>query len=232
MPAARRHATSGTLSRRRFCAVAGGAAVALVADLPGAALARAARGPLDVGLPPASYPALFQSREIVLGEPLQFLPKVRTLLDSLAGTPGHGDGRLGRWHRLLAELAGRDPLHQVEDVNRFVNEVRYVDDRRNWGVSDRWATPDEFFTNGGDCEDFALAKFVSLHRLGFNVGRLRMVLANDRRKAIHHAFLVVYLGDHAYVLDNQIKTVTPHGAISHYQPLCSFNDHRLWVHRS
>ena len=102
----------------------------------------------------------------------------------------------------------------------------------NWGVPDRWATPADFFVVGGDCEDYALVKFVSLHRLGYNIERLRIVLAEDRRKRIDHAFLAVYLGSDAFVLDNQIESVTPQQAISHYRPLCSFNDHRLWLHRT
>lgn len=215
-----------------------GAAAGLAGFGPGAnpAFALSVPGPDDVTRPPETYPPLFDTQELALGDPLQFLPKARTLVDALADFPaGAGaadDGPLARWNALIDGLAGADPMTRVEEVNRFVNEVRYVEDRRNWGVADRWATPDEFFVQGGDCEDYALAKFVSLHRLGFNAERLRMVLAQDQRKRLDHAFLVVYLGDQAYVLDNQIKTVTAQSAISHYRPLCSFNDHRLWMHRS
>jgi predicted transglutaminase-like cysteine proteinase len=224
------------LDRRRFLTAAAlslGAAASLAASgLPGqAVLALAVPGPDDVTRPPAAYPALFHTRELALGDPLPYLPKVSTLVKSLAHPGAAGGDRLARWDALLDSLGDTDPVTQVEEVNRFVNDVRYVDDRRNWGVADRWATPAEFFAQGGDCEDFALAKFVSLHRLGFNVDRLRMVLARDRRKRLDHAFLVVYMGDQAYVLDNQIKTVTAQSAISHYRPLCSFNDHRLWMHR-
>jgi predicted transglutaminase-like cysteine proteinase len=220
--------------RRGFLALAAGAAVSLAASgLPGkAAFALAVPGPDDIARPPASYPALFSSRELVLGDPLQYLPKAQSLVGALGQSFAGGDGAFGRWNTLIDRLSGAGAMTQIEEINRFVNDVAYVDDRRNWGVADRWATPAEFFAEGGDCEDFALTKFVSLHRLGFNIERLRMVLAKDERKSIDHAFLAVYLGDQAYVLDNQIKTVTPHQAISHYRPLCSFNDHRLWLHRT
>lgn len=229
LPAKRRPVTE----RRGFLALAAGAAVSLAAaGLPGKAFALAVPGPDDVTTPPASYPALFQSREIALGSPLHFLPKVQSLVGALAEAYAGGDGAVGRWNALVNGLSGAGPMTQIEEINRFVNEVRYIDDQRHWGVDDRWATPAEFFADGGDCEDFALAKFVSLHRLGFNVERLRMVLAQDERRGADHAFLVVYLGDEAHVLDNQIRTVTPHQAISHYRPLCSFNDHQLWLHRT
>jgi len=219
--------------RRGFLALAAGAAAFAAAGLPGkAALALAVPGPDDIALAPTAYPALFHSQEIALGSPLKLLPKAQSLVGALGQSFAGSDGRIGRWNTLIGELSGKAAMTQVEAVNRFVNEVGYVDDRRNWGVADRWATPDEFFAEGGDCEDFALAKFVSLHRLGFNIERLRMVLAKDERKGIDHAFLAVYVGERAYVLDNQIKTVTPHEAISHYRPLCSFNDHRLWLHRT
>jgi predicted transglutaminase-like cysteine proteinase len=210
---------------------AGGAAAFAVASLSGSrAFALAVPGPDDIAQPPAAYPALFDSQELVLGNPLRFLPKAQALIDALNQPAGEGD--LADWDALIDGLAGADAMTRIEEVNRFVNDVPYVDDRRNWGVADRWAAPAEFFAQGGDCEDFALAKFVSLYRLGFNVARLRMVLAKDQRKRLDHCFLAVYLGERAYVLDNQIKTVTPHEAISHYRPLCSFNDHRLWMHRS
>lgn len=227
-------AIDGTgFSRRGVFALAAGATVSVVvATIPGVpALARAVPGPDDVGLAPSEYPRLFGTAELALGGPLRYLPKAQALVDALAD-PAPGGHDLDRWTRLLGELSGAAPMTQLEEVNRFVNGVRYLSDRRHWGVDDRWASPAEFFAEGGDCEDYALVKFVSLHRLGFNVGRLRMVLARDERKSIDHGFLAVYLGGEALVLDNQIKTVTPHEAISHYRPLCSFNDQRLWLHRS
>lgn len=220
--------------RRHFLTLCAGAAVAgATMGLPARpAMALAAPRALDPRRPPTSYPALFRTREIALGHPLRLLPKAKTLLGALAPAGRHGNAVLEPWEQLLADLARHDAVTQLVEVNRFVNGVAYVEDSRNWGERDRWATPAEFFAQGGDCEDFALVKFVSLHRLGFNRERLRMVLANDQRRGAAHAVLVVYLGDQAYVLDNQIATVTPHHAITHYRPLCSFNDHRLWVHRS
>ena len=226
--------TSAGLGRRRLLALAAGAFAAGTLPPPpgrGTALALAVPGPDEIGQPPAFYPALLGSKEIQLGGPLQYLPKAQALIDALAERTS-GDGMLARWTQLLDALAGAAPDIQLDQVNRFVNGVRYVSDSRNWGVSDRWATPADFFVVGGDCEDYALVKFVSLHRLGYNIERLRIVLAEDRQKRIDHAFLAVYLGSDAYVLDNQLKSVTPQQAISHYRPLCSFNDHRLWLHRT
>lgn len=233
MPTSLQHGPADA-GRRHFLTLCGGAAVAgAIMGLPGRpAMALAASRSLDPAGPPRSYPALFRTREIALGDPLRLLPKARTLVGALAQSGERRESVLAPWDRLIAELAPSDALTQLVEVNRFVNGVRYVEDSRNWGERDRWATPAEFFAQGGDCEDFALVKFVSLHRLGFNRERLRMVLANDQRRGAAHAVLVVYLGDQALVLDNQIATVTPHHAISHYRPLCSFNDHRLWVHRS
>jgi predicted transglutaminase-like cysteine proteinase len=139
--------------------------------------------------------------------------------------------RPDRWVGLLDGLRGADRMTQLEEVNRFANRMAYISDRRNYRVEDYWATPAEFFAKGGDCEDFALTKFVSLHRLGYNEDRLRIALAMDERRRLYHAVLVVYLRDDAYVLDNQIKRVTPHREITHYRPLASFNSRRLWLHR-
>lgn len=227
-PVDRRRVLSGAAGLAAFGLALGGPSLA--GPVVRGAFALAVPGPEDVGGAPADYPALFGTRELALGDPLDFLPKARVLVDALAVGSG-GGGATARWDALIAELAGAAPMTRVGEVNRFVNAVRYVDDRRNWGMDDRWAAPAEFFARGGDCEDFALAKFVSLSRLGFSRDRLRMVLAQDRRKRVDHAFLVVYLGGEALVLDNQIEAVTAQAAISHYRPLCSFNDHRLWMHR-
>ena len=53
-------------------------------------------------------------------------------------------------------------MQQLDAVNRYMNKHQYITDIVNWGVTDYWETPREFFLKDGDCEDFAIAKFKSL----------------------------------------------------------------------
>jgi len=75
--------------------------------------------------------------------------------------------RLTGWKDLLInpkykKLSERDKL---ELVNDFMNQPRFVSDIDHWGKEDYWATPIEFLsTNGGDCEDFSIAKYFTLRR--------------------------------------------------------------------
>lgn len=192
----------------------------------------------DVTRPPRARPGLFNSRESALEGLLSLMPKAAALRISLAndtaalvpaGTGGPG-AWMTRWNALLAELRGAEPMAQLVAVNNFLNKVAYVSDRRNYHVDDYWATPAEFFAAGGDCEDYALAKFVSLYRLGYHEDRLRVAIVYDEMRRMHHAFLAVYLADDIYLLDNQIEAVTSHRQVSHYRPICSFDSRRLWVH--
>jgi len=224
----------------RLMAATAGLGIGAVAFRPGAALALNIAGDDHVGDPPPLYPGLFGSAETAFEDTVTRLPKAAALARSLgpvqtAATEVGFDPALAgpdRWVGLLDGLRGAERMTQLEEVNRFANRVDYISDRRNYRVEDYWATPAEFFAKGGDCEDFALTKFVSLHRLGYHEDRLRIALAMDQRRRLYHAVLVVYLRDDAYVLDNQIKRVTPHREITHYRPLASFNSRRLWLHRA
>src|SRR5690606_24630750 len=103
---------------------------------------------------------------------------------------------------------------------------------RNWGVEDYWATPLQFFRKNGDCEDYAIAKFMSLRALGWDNEALRIVVVNDMNLRVQHAVLVVFLEDGAYVLDNQSPSVMRQDRIRHYRPVYSVNETSWWVHRS
>ena len=118
----------------------------------------------------------------------------------------------------------------VERVNDMANKVRYVSDSKNWGKSDYWATPVEFFTRGGDCEDFAITKYTSLRALGVPDDRMRIAIVKDTQKNIPHAILIVYGDNNTYVLDNQIKTVRSTESIAHYKPIFSINRSAWWLH--
>ena len=62
------------------------------------------------------------------------------------------------------QLSGGD-LELLGSVNTFFNRLPFVADMAHWGVEDYWASPAETFaSNGGDCEDFSIAKYFALMR--------------------------------------------------------------------
>jgi len=137
---------------------------------------------------------------------------------------------LESWRRLLAELRDKDRIAQIREVQTFLNRVPYVIDPINWGVPDYWATPLQFFGKDGDCEDYAIAKFVSLKTLGFTDDDMRIVVLDDLNLGVAHAILVVYVDGRALVLDNQISQVIPADLIRHYRPIYSINQTAWWLH--
>lgn len=145
-------------------------------------------------------------------------------------TDGGNGCTVNRWHSFLRTLRQRSPIEQLRAVNSYMNRVRYISDRDNYGTIDYWATPRQFFARGGDCEDYAIAKFMSLRALGWSRDRLRIVVVIDRRKRQAHAVLVAYHGGNAYVLDNQVGEVLPDNAVRHYHPVYSINERHWWFH--
>ncbi len=115
-------------------------------------------------------------------------------------------------------------------VNSMMNKKPYILDQDNWGKSDYWATPIEFMERGGDCEDFAIAKYSALRALGVPEERMRIAIVQDEIKNIPHAILIVYSEKGPVVLDNQIKDVRRADSIAHYKPIFSINREAWWLH--
>tara|TARA_R110000868_G_scaffold32036_8_gene116949 strand:+ start:15157 stop:15837 length:681 start_codon:yes stop_codon:yes gene_type:complete len=138
---------------------------------------------------------------------------------------------LKAWKAFLQSLKGQDKLSQVRAVNTYMNRQRYLTDPRNYGVKDYWATPGQFFKRNGDCEDYAIAKFMSLRALGFTNRDMRIVVLQDLNLRVGHAILVVNLNGRALVLDNQVRRVVPAESIRHYRPIYSINERNWWLHR-
>lgn len=193
-----------------------------------AVLAAAAAGPAA-----AATPSIFGTREIHSGD-LKLFPKWRGTMDRFGEeTRSCADPLCDHayWGKVIDDLAGLDRRTQIERINREMNEKLYVIDPINWGVPDYWATPFQFLRKNGDCEDYAIAKFMALRALGFDNDELRIVVLNDLNLGIAHAILVVYVEDQALVLDNQIRSVVPAETIRHYQPVYSVNEEGWWLHR-
>ncbi len=130
----------------------------------------------------------------------------------------------------LAELKSTSIHKMAKNVNTLMNKKKYIDDSKNWGKSDYWANPIEFLTRGGDCEDFAIAKYVALRVLGVPENRMRVAIVQDQKKNIPHAVLVVYSEKGTMILDNQNKTMLAAKSINHYKPIFSINREAWWLH--
>lgn len=134
------------------------------------------------------------------------------------------------WRALLRGLAGMPRARQVSEVNRFVNAARYRADGENYGRSDYWASPLEFLARSGDCEDYAIIKYVSLRELGVPMAELRVVVLQDTVRELAHAVLAVQDGERTVILDNLTGAILPQERITHYRPYYSLDETTRWAH--
>ncbi|NQV56341.1 MAG: transglutaminase-like cysteine peptidase [Rhodospirillales bacterium] len=140
--------------------------------------------------------------------------------------------RFNKWVIFLDGLKGKDRMVQIKAVNKFMNKSKYILDNKNWGVKDYWASPGEFLAKFGDCEDYAIAKYMALKYLGHDAAKMRVVAVKDMNLNIGHAILAVYVDNRILILDNQIKIAVDSRKIRHYQPVYSINEKYWWRHRA
>ena len=134
------------------------------------------------------------------------------------------------WQAVVRTQRGRPAIEQLQAVNRFLNEWRYKSDDQNYGRRDYWATPLEFLRHSGDCEDYAIAKYVTLRQLGFTPEQLRLVVVRDVIRDLAHAVLAVYVDEEVYILDNLTKAVLAQERFRQYVPYYSVNETTRWAH--
>ena len=69
---------------------------------------------------------------------------------------------------IRCDMEGVPTLGSVRLINDFVNGFEYVPDAINYHAGEYWASPAEFFKNGGDCEDYAITKYCMIQREGLS----------------------------------------------------------------
>ena len=147
-----------------------------------------------------------------------------------------------RWLRPLHVIVDRSRTlthkQQLEIVNRYINQHRhYRRDRRSpdttpWGVEgvfSQWSTLLEFLQKGGDCEDYATAKYMILRLLGYSPDALRIVVVYDRKTREYHAVVAVHdeQGNTRLLdIDNRIYGRKP----TAYRYIYAVNEDSIWDH--
>ena len=140
--------------------------------------------------------------------------------------------RYADWQQLIASASGLSELEKLHRVNAFFNEVTFVNDIDHWGVEDYWATPLQLLaSNGGDCEDFSIAKYFTLREMGVPAKHLRLtyVKALDLNQA--HMVLTYFRTPDAdpLVLDNLVGEIRKASSRDDLLPVYSFNAEGLWL---
>lgn len=139
--------------------------------------------------------------------------------------------RLLHWQDVLASV-DTDAIARLNRVNRFFNAVQFIDDIDHWKKTDYWATPVEFLaTNGGDCEDFSIAKYLTLIALGVPEQQLRITYVKALNLNQAHMVLTYFSTPDAepLVLDNLIDDIRPASERTDLLPVYSFNGSDLWL---
>lgn len=147
----------------------------------------------------------------------------------------HGSAAASRtqqWRDILLSDKNTEEARKLELVNRFFNRQAFVSDLEHWKKLDYWATPTEFLiTDGGDCEDFAIAKYFTLRELGVPAERLRITYVKALTLNQAHMVLTYFPTPNAepLVLDNLQGQILPASQRSDLVPVYSFNGESLWL---
>src|SRR5689334_16811183 len=105
---------------------------------------------------------------------------------------------------IIEAARGRDGRARLGEINRAINlAVRPVSDLAQYGQLDVWASPLATLVRGGDCEDYAIAKFVALRRAGISSDDLRIVIMRDTLHGGDHAVAAARLDGRWLTLDNR-----------------------------
>jgi predicted transglutaminase-like cysteine proteinase len=106
----------------------------------------------------------------------------------------------------IVELARqRQGRARLGEINRAINlSIRPMSDLAQYGVEDYWASPLESLGSGaGDCEDYAIAKYVALEELGLSSDDLQIEIVRDVEHQATHAVVAVRYKDEWLILDNR-----------------------------
>jgi predicted transglutaminase-like cysteine proteinase len=146
---------------------------------------------------------------------------------------------VAEWRRLISEATRLPEAERLEQANTFFNRrFSFKDDSLVWQQKDYWATPLEAMGKGaGDCEDYSIAKFMTLRLMGVPPEKLRMIYVKAKiggpRSSVTQAHMVVgYYAtpdEEPLILDNLVSELRPASRRADLSPVFTFNMDGLWV---
>jgi predicted transglutaminase-like cysteine proteinase len=110
---------------------------------------------------------------------------------------------------IVAEGREHQGRARVGLINRAVNlAIVPVADAVQWGAEDHWSSPFETLRTGrGDCEDYAIVKYVALREAGLSGEDVKIVILRNSFPAEDHAVAAARVDGEWLILDNRNLTL-------------------------
>lgn len=159
---------------------------------------------------------------------------INTRTRQLYGTPTPAaQQRIDQWAVFLKNPPQGTIKEKLNKVNQFFNQrLLFRDDVVVWGQEDYWATPIESLRKGeGDCEDYAIAKYLTLREIGVPASQLRITYVKALKLNRAHMVVTWYSTPDAIplVLDNLNTAILPATQRPDLLPVYAFNSQGLWL---
>jgi predicted transglutaminase-like cysteine proteinase len=162
----------------------------------------------------------------------EFIPSRQILKKVEKDYGNYARQRVLIWYQLINDYDNARPLDKLELVNNFFNQMAFVNDSELWGQEDYWATPLQMLSsNGGDCEDFSIAKYFTLRKMGIPEEHMRLTYVKALQLDQAHMVLTYYPTPESepLVLDNLVTDIRPSSERTDLLPVYSFNGNGLWL---
>jgi len=134
-----------------------------------------------------------------------------------------------RFLSIIDSARGREGLARLGDINRSINlAIRPMSDLMQHHVEDLWSSPLATLAAGaGDCEDYAIAKFVALREAGVAPEDLRLVIMRNILSGEDHAVVAAHFEGHWRLLDNRYLVMLEDVQIRRYHPIFVIDEHEV-----
>ena len=145
---------------------------------------------------------------------------------------GYARERIIICDRLITSNRNADNLKKLIVVNDFFNKMKFSNDIDLWGKEDYWATPLQMLTsNSGDCEDYSIAKYFTLRKMGIPAERMRLTYVKALKLNQAHMVLTYYPAPDAdpLILDNLVTDIQIASNRKDLVRVYSFNGTDLWL---
>jgi len=132
-----------------------------------------------------------------------------------------------RFLAIVEAARERSGRARIGEINRAINlAIRPTGDATRYPVADIWTTPLTTFASGtGDCEDYAIAKYVALREAGLAPEDLRIVIVRDAGSHQDHAVAAARVDGEWLILDNRHMILLTDSQTGNLTPLATL-DHQ------